>query len=133
MLEQFNGVSGSIIAIWTLIGMLITGIATVVVAYESIYDSIELNTKKIKAGQSNMELKLYKSQKSIEVNQMMLLKAVVKTSEKNPCPVSDLEWDDYVTNYTTLYELKIKYGKLHKNSPWEPIERIKKGDTTCLK
>lgn len=84
-------------------------------AYNSILNSIEHNTK------------------SIEVTQMMILKSIVSKAENNPCKVSDSEWNDYIENYSTLYDLKIKYKKISEKTPWSPIERLKEDSSKCLK
>jgi hypothetical protein len=73
------------------------------------------------------------NRKTIENTQIMILKTQVRTMEKYPCPISDKEWDDYIEKYTALFELLKLHGKLHKDAPWEPVERIKEKGTQCLK
>jgi len=84
-------------------------------AYKSILKSIDNNTK------------------SIEITQMMILKSIVRAAEHNPCRMSDNEWDNYIENYTMLYNLKVKYKKISDKTPWRPIERLKKDSSQCTK
>lgn len=81
--------------------------------YVSILDSLAENNRKI------------------EVTQMMMLNVIVRKAEQNPCKVSDTEWDEYIANYSTLYDLKVKYGKLNSHAPWKPIDRINTENDQC--
>ena len=69
----------------------------------------------------------------IEKTQMMILKTKVRTHEKNVCSVGDYEWDEYIENYSMLYELKKKYKYISTSTPWKPIIRITKNteDNKC--
>lgn len=104
--EWLAGIYGTLVVV---VSVIIGGYS----GYKSILDSLEENNKKI------------------EITQLMMLNVIVRKSEQNPCPVSDTEWDEYIANYSTLYDLKIKYGKLNSHAPWKPIERIVVGGETC--
>ena len=105
-----------IIEQWKLIIFVFASISTTTITlwsgYQSILESIENNKK------------------SIEMTQIMLLKTQVRTMERNPCYVSDSEWDEYIEKYTILFELLKSNGKISKDTPWSPIERVKEG-TEC--
>ncbi len=64
----------------------------------------------------------------IEKTQIMLLKTKVRAYERNKLTVSDLEWDEYIENYSLLYELKKKHKHISNKTPWKPIERITEED-----
>lgn len=111
--ERINKASNSVLAIWGFVFFIITSTISGYTWYTQMLSSIDENTKQI------------------EVTQMMILKDIVRKAESNPCPVSDTEWVDYTKNYTKLFDLKIKYGELHKNSPWKPIERVTERTEQC--
>lgn len=111
--DNMKKTSDWLISIYGILSIVITLSIGGYISYISIIESINNNTKQI------------------ETTQMLILKSVIKDAEKNPCPMSDAAWDDYLTNFTTLYELKIKYHKLPKNAPWQPIERITKRSDKC--
>jgi len=113
IVHKFNRVSNSVLAVWGFVVFIITSTISGYTWYNQMLDSIDENTKQI------------------EVTQMMILKDIVRKSENNPCPVSDPEWVDYTKNYTKLFDLKIKYGELHKNALWKPIERITERTELC--
>ena len=115
MVEHIKKTSEWIAGIYGSIAIIISTSIGGYTAYNSIINSIDENTKQI------------------EVTQIMILKDIVRKAENNPCVVSDSEWDNYITNYSTLYSLKIKYKKIAKNAPWEPIERLKKDGKECIK
>ena len=92
-----------------IVGAIVSGY----IAYSNFIDAIEDN------------------QKQIEITQMMILKPLVREAEKNPCPVSDLEWDEYLMNGSTLQELKHKHKLLSKDVPFVPILRIKERVVQC--
>lgn len=61
---------------------------------------------------------------AIETTQIMLLKKYVRDFEHtHHCRVSDQEWDEYILNYSTLFDLKVKNGLLSDKAPWRPIQR----------
>lgn len=69
----------------------------------------------------------------IERTQMMILKTKVTKYEVIKCPVSQAEWDEYIENYSTLYDLKIKHKKISAKTPWKPAERIMVKGVECIK
>ena len=77
-------------------------------------------------GYSDVLNKIDKNMSQIEKTQMMILKKEVREYEHSKCSVSDAEWDEYIENYSLLYELKIKYKYISDKTPWKPVERISK-------
>jgi hypothetical protein len=62
----------------------------------------------------------------IRDTQIMVLTPLVKTFERSNEVVSDIEYAEYVKNYTKLRQLKIQKGLIPEQAPWSPIEqRIK--------
>ena len=100
--------------LYTLIIGIIGAVVAIYVAYDGFLNAIEYN------------------QKQIEVTQMMILKPLVRTAEKNPCPVSDAEWDEYLMNGSTLQDLKQKHKLVSKDVPFIPVMRIKERTEQCL-
>lgn len=119
-MHKFNKLTNSVLAVWGFVAFIVSSTIAGYTWYTTILDSIGENTSQIE-----------KTQGKIEVTQMMILKNIVRESEKNPCPVSDSEWDDYTKNYTLLFNLQIKHGEIHKNAQWKPIERITEGSDIC--
>ena len=113
MIEKFNKLTNTVIAGYGALSIIITLTIASYAGYETIKNGISENSK------------------SIEITQMMILRDVVRRQEHNPCATSEAEWDEYIENYTTLYTLKIKYKKLHKNAEWTPVERLTKDTTSC--
>jgi hypothetical protein len=113
MSEKFNNLTNTVIAGYGALSIIITLTITSYIGYETIKNSIAENSK------------------SIEITQMMILKDIVRRQEHNPCIVSDAQRDEYIENYTTLFTLKIKYKKLHKNAKWSPIEKLKEDTPLC--
>ncbi len=112
-IEKFNKMSNTVVATYGLIALVVTSSITGYTWYTNVLSSIAENTTQI------------------EITQMMIMKDVVRNAERNPCIVSDAEWDDYTENYTTLLNLEIKYGKKGKNAPWSPIERVTVRNDQC--
>lgn len=74
--------------------------------YTNILDNIEKNTV------------------AVETTQITMLKSIVRDFEKNHiCVISQQEWDEYLMNYSTLLDLKIKHKMLSSKVEWSPIER----------
>lgn len=115
MLEKITNFLTHAVTIYTIIIGLIGGIITVYVTYQNFMQAIEQN------------------QKQIEVTQIMILKPLVRYAEKNPCPVSDAEWDEYMLNASTLYELKKKHKMIPGNMAFMPVKRIKTETAECKK
>lgn len=113
MIEKFNKMSNTVVATYGLVALLATSSITGYTWYTNVLSSIAENTIQI------------------EITQMMIMKDIVRKSERNPCIVSDAEWDDYTENYTTLHNLEIKYGKKGTNAPWQPIERVMVRNDQC--
>lgn len=113
VIEKINKTSNFVIAIWGILTILVTSASTGYTWYSNVLSSIEANTTQI------------------EITQMMIMKDIVRKSERNPCIVSDAEWDDYTENYTTLHNLEIKYGKKGTTAPWAPIERVMVRNDQC--
>lgn len=111
---------------WKLVITTIISIVTATIvgynAYLGIISNINDNKTKIEHTQAD-----------IEITQIMILKTLVRKAETNPCTVSDVEWDDYIENYTTLFDLLKKHNKIHKDAPWSPVQRIMKDDEICTK
>jgi len=66
------------------------------------------------------------NQKQIELTQILILRPLVRIAENNPCFVSDAEWDEYITNGSTLVDLKKKHKLLANNIGFTPIKRVTK-------
>ena len=89
-----------------IIGAIITGY----VMYDNVLKSIK------------------KNQDQIETTQILILKPLIRETEKNPCVISDAEWDEYLMNGSTLHELKQKHKMISKSLPFIPIKRITEED-----
>ncbi len=100
--------------LYTIILGTIGAVIAVYVAYDGFLNAIENN------------------QKQIEITQMMILKPLVRTAEKNPCLVSDAEWDEYLMNGSTLQDLKQKHKLVSKDVPFVPVMRVKERTTQCI-
>lgn len=53
----------------------------------------------------------------------MVLSPLVKKFERTNEVVSDIEYAEYVKNYTKLRQLKIDKGLIPEAAPWSPIEQ----------
>lgn len=99
--------------LYTVILGIVGAIVSGYIAYANFISAIEAN------------------QKQIEITQMMILKPLVRDAEKNLCPVSDAEWDEYLMNGSTLQELKQKHKLVAKEIPFVPVARIKERSAQC--
>lgn len=100
--------------LYTIIIGIIGAIISVYVAYNNFLKAIE------------------KNQEQIEITQMMILKPLVRQAEKNPCPVSDAEWDEYLMNGSTLQFLRQKHNLISADLPFRPIKRIREKTDKCI-
>ena len=112
-LDKIVGFLTHAATIWAMFIALISGIVGVYVAYSNFLNSININ------------------QKEIEKTQIMILKRLVRNAEKNPCPVSDPEWDEYLLNKSTLHDLKKKHKLITADLPFRPILRIRERTDAC--
>lgn len=75
-------------------------------------------------GYTNIINSIESGAKKTEVVQITMLKSITRAFEENhKCRVSQAEWDEYLLNYSTLFDLKIKHNMLSKVADWKPIER----------
>jgi len=117
-------VLNNLLSVYGAISIIISVTFGVTLTYFQLKDEIKKNYSLIQETQK-------KSTENIEITQMMILKDIVRQAEHNPCTVSVLEWEEYIMNYSTLFNLKIKYGELSKKTPWQPIERLQKDSKKC--
>lgn len=68
--------------------------------------------------------------KLIEVSQMQMLAPIVRQMEKNPCTVTDLEWEEYETNYSNLFDLRVKYKNLNPKA-FNIMKRLEQDKPSC--
>ena len=62
--------------------------------------------------------------KTLENTQITMLKSIVREFEKNHnCKISDAEWDEYLLNYSTLFDLKVSHKMLSDKASWLPVQR----------
>ena len=113
MLEKVTSFLTHAVTLYTFIIGIIGAIITVFVTYQNFMAGIENN------------------QKAIEVTQIMILKPLVRQAEKNPCPVSDAEWDEYMVNVSTLHDLKKKHKLISNDMMFTPVKRIKERTEEC--
>jgi hypothetical protein len=113
-MEKISNFLTHTVTIYTFIIGIISGITTVYVAYNGFLSALENN------------------QKQIEITQMMILKPLVRDAEKNLCPISDAEWDEYLMNGSTLQDLKQKHKLISKDVPFVPIMRVKERSIQCV-
>lgn len=104
MFKFFDKTNSTVNLILSLIAFstIIVGGAT---GYQSVLDNVDENKKQI------------------EITQIMILKDLVKKSEKESCIKSDVEWDEYIYNYSKLYDLKKDHKMISESTPWKPIGR----------
>lgn len=112
-MEKFMHFLTHAATLYTLILGIIGAVISGYVAYSGFLSAIENN------------------QKQIEITQMMILKPLVRDAEKNMCPVSDTEWDEYLMNGSTLQELKQKHKLVSKDIPFVPVARIRERSPQC--
>lgn len=115
MIDKITNFLTHAATIYTIIIGLITGIIGVYITYQNFIQSIEEN------------------QKQIEITQIMILKPLVRYAEKNPCPISDAEWDEYMLNASALYQLKKKHKMIPYSMDFMPIKRITERTDLCTK
>ena len=86
-------------------------------------------------GYTDIHKLIHKNLTQIEKTQIMILKTKVREHEHNKCKVSDVEWDEYIENYSSLYELKKRHKHISKDTPWKPVLRVtnKTEDISCKK
>jgi len=78
-------------------------------------------------GYLNIQQSISNNNKSIETTQITMLKSITRAFEGNHnCKISNQEWDEYLLNYSVLFDLKIKHNMLSNKAKWLPIERSKK-------
>lgn len=70
--------------------------------------------------------------KEFEIFQKQMLSPLVRYAEKNPCTVSDSEWEDYELNYNTLFNLKVKYDNAPINS-YNLQKRLEEDKPKCVR
>jgi len=90
--------------IYLLILFFVSTIITVYNGYVNIQDSIARNTE------------------AVERTQITMLKGIVRTFERIQNCYSRSEYDEYLLNYSTLFDLKIKYKMLSSKATWIPIK-----------
>ena len=112
-MEKFMNFLTHAATLYTLILGIIGAVISGYIAYANFIDAIESN------------------QKQIEITQMMILKPLVREAERNLCPVSDTEWDEYLMNGSTLQELKQKHKLVAKEIPFVPVARVKERTPQC--
>lgn len=72
------------------------------------------------------------NRKLIEISQMQMLQPLVRAAEKNPCVVTDREWEEYEMNYSTLFDLKVKYKKISPRG-FNIMKRIEEDKPGCVR
>ncbi len=93
---------------YTILLFFVGVVITAYTGYTNIIDNIESNTK------------------AVEITQITMLKSIQRDFEKHhKCKVSDAEWDEYILNYSTLFDLKVAHKILSEKARWLPIERQK--------
>jgi hypothetical protein len=64
---------------------------------------------------------------NIESNQMYILKSIVHEFEiHQKCNTNRYEYDEYIVNYTSLFNLSKRHGLIGKNAPFNPVKRKEK-------
>jgi hypothetical protein len=112
-MEKFMNFLTHAATLYTVLIGIVGAIVSGYIAYSNFITAIETN------------------QKQIEITQMMILKPLVREAEKNLCPVSDAEWDEYLMNGSTLQDLKHKHKLLSKDVPFVPVLRVKERTAQC--
>jgi hypothetical protein len=75
-------------------------------------------------GYNNIINDISRNRTQLETTQITMLNGMIRNFEKNhKCKISDAEWDEYILNYSTLFDLKIKHSILSNKAKWMPIER----------
>ena len=113
MLEKVTNFLTHAVTLYTIIIGIIGAIITGVLTYQEFMGAIENN------------------QMEIEKTQIMILKPVVRQAEKNMCPVSDAEWDEYMINASTLHELQKKHKLIPTDYKFNPVKRIYERSPEC--
>lgn len=75
----------------------------------------------IYAGYMNIQNSILANTKKVEITQVLMLKSIVREVEKSKC-LSPLEYDEYILNYSTLFDLKIKHKLISVKANWMPIK-----------
>ena len=115
---MFEKITNFVTHVGTIYAVIIAIISIIVAGYNS-YD--------------NFLRAIKENQKQIQITQIMILKPLVRQSENNPCYISDIEWDEYLMNGSTLQELKHRHKLISKNLAFTPIKRVRKHEepTKC--
>ena len=82
-------------------------------------------------GYNDIKKDIRSNTKLIEISQMQMLQPLVRQAEKNPCAVSDREWEEYELNYSTLFDLKVKYKKISERG-FNIMQRLTKDEEQCV-
>jgi hypothetical protein len=107
----FSNIKLIIGVVSTIAGVSVAGY----VAYDGILDKIESNSV---ATQNVL--------KEVELTEITILKRIVRDAEQQSYFRSDLEYDEYLLNFTKLYNLKIKHNMLPPNTMWQPVKKVLK-------
>ena len=104
-INKLKDIAGLITATVAIIGLIIAGYK----GYTDVITKVDDNLNQI------------------EKTQVMILKKNVREFEHNVCASNDNDWDEYIENYSLLYEIKMKHKRISKNTPWKPMLRITNG------
>lgn len=83
-------------------------------------------------GYLNIKKDISTNTKLIEISQMQMLSPIVRQMEKNPCTVTDREWEEYEMNYSNLFDLKVKYKKISPHA-FNIMTRLEKDKESCTR
>lgn len=114
-MQKIMNILTNISTLYAIVAAIVGVTITVYISYNQVLSSIGDNTD------------------DIEATQILILKPVVRTAERNPCPISDPEWDEYLMNGSLLHELKQNHDMVSMNMPFIPIKRISERTKQCVK
>lgn len=96
-----------VLIVSAILGSAFQGYITIRDTYTNILTNIETNRR------------------IVETTQITMLKSIVREFERaHVCNISNAEWDEYMLNYSTLFDLKVRYKILSERANWKPTERI---------
>ncbi len=91
-LTRLKNIYGSIVIIVGLVSGVFTAYLNLMDKYDDILENIKTNTV------------------VVETTQITMLKSIVREfEEKHDCIISDAEWDEYMLNYSKLFDLKVRH------------------------
>ena len=119
---SYTTISKTITSLFSNIKLIIgviTTIAGISVGGYMAYDGILTKIEENKNATQNVL-------REVELTEITILKRIIREAEQRGYFHSDAEYDEYLLNFTKLYNLRVKYNMLPPGATWQPIQKVLK-------